>query len=158
MNVSRHFPPCILLLLVIPLITSCDSKRFYEDNKRVENGVWNRNDRIRFEVEIRDTLARYDFYLKVRNAMDYPFSNLYLFIHTKLPDGVVTLDTAECQLADYSGKWLGSGMGSVKFNRLLYMKGVRFRKAGTYEFAFEQAMRVADLRGIRDVGIRIEKE
>ena len=153
----RMYYYSMLLLMVIPLVISCDSKRFYEDNKKIEHGVWNRNEKIQFEAVIPDSLRGYDFYLNVRNDLDYPYANLYFFINTQSPSGMSSKDTVECQLADYAGKWLGKGIGSVKFNRFLFQKNVRFRQPGKYIFELEQAMRVNDLKGIRDVGLRIEK-
>lgn len=152
----RMFHHSVLLLLAVSLFVSCDSKRFYENNKKIEHGVWKRNDKIRFEVNIPDTLRMYDFYLNVRNDLNYPYANLYLFINTQSPGGINSRDTVECQLADYTGKWFGKGIGSVKFNRLLFQKNVRFRISGKYLFELEQAMRVNELTGIRDVGLRIE--
>ncbi|HTX87746.1 MAG TPA: gliding motility lipoprotein GldH [Bacteroidales bacterium] len=147
------------LLLTCSLITgSCDSRRFFEENKSIAGGVWNTRDKLLFEVNIRDTVSLFNIFLNVRNSGDYPYSNLYFFIHTRFPAGKVTGDTMECQLADYDGKWLGSGIGSVKFNRFLFQQGVRFRHPGTYVFEVEQAMREDPLKGIRDVGIRIEKQ
>jgi gliding motility-associated lipoprotein GldH len=75
-----------------------------------------------------------------------------------MPDGQMSRDTAELTLADYDGRWLGSGMGSVKFSHFLFQKDVRFKQAGTYRFVFEQAMRVNELNGINDIGLRIEKQ
>ena len=155
---SRMFYHSLLFILAVPLFLSCDSKRFYENNKKIAQGVWKRSDKIRFEVTIPDTLIKYDFYLNVRNDLDYPYANLYFFIDTQSPAGMSHRDTVECQLADYAGKWLGKGIGSVKFNRFLFQKGIRFRVAGKYIFELEQAMRVKDLKGIRDVGLRIETE
>ena len=154
----RMFGHSVILLLAVFLFLSCHSKRFYEDNKKIEHGVWNRNEKIRFEVTIPDTLRKYDFFLNVRNDLDYPYANLYFFIDTRSPAGKSSRDTVECQLADYAGKWLGKGIGSVKFNRFLFEKSVRFRVPGKYIFELEQAMRVSDLKGIRDIGLRIETE
>ena len=146
------------LTLLAFFLVSCDSKRFYEENKSIENGVWlNTNSRV-FTVNIADTLARYDLYLNVRNDGVYPYSNLYLFIHTTLPGGKTATDTVECQLADPDGKWRGSGLGSLKFNRFLFQRAMVFPRKGLYRFELEQAMRLKELKGIRDVGIRIEKQ
>jgi gliding motility-associated lipoprotein GldH len=139
-------------------LASCDSKRFFEENKSLENGVWmNTNSQV-FTVNIADTLARYDLYLNVRNDGIYPYSNLYLFIHTTLPGGKTATDTVECQLSNPDGKWRGSGLGSLKFNRFLFQREMAFPRKGQYRFELEQAMRVKELKGIRDVGIRIEKQ
>lgn len=145
-------------LLLVLFLASCDSKRFYEENKTLKNGVWMSTNSPAFTVNISDTVARYDLYLNVRNDGIYPFSNLYLFIHTTLPGGKRATDTVECQLADPDGKWRGSGMGSLKFNRFLFQKGMVFPRKGNYKFELEQAMRVKALNGIRDVGMRIEKQ
>jgi gliding motility-associated lipoprotein GldH len=145
------------LSLLLLLLCGCDSKRFFEENKSLQNGVWNVSHKVPFRVEIKDSVSRYDVYLNVRNDGEYPYSNLYLFIHTTLPGNSATTDTVECQLADPDGKWRGSGFGSIKFNRFLFQRGVLFPRKGSYLFELEQAMRVNDLKGIRDVGIRLEK-
>lgn len=157
MLLNRNIRFFSLYLLVLFLI-SCDAKRYFEENKSVENGVWNMANKIPFSVNITDSVARYDLFLNIRNDGIYPFSNLYLFIHTTLPGGQTTIDTVECRLADPDGKWRGSGFGNLKFNRFLFQKGMVFPRKGLYTFYLEQAMRVKELKGIRDVGIRIEKQ
>lgn len=157
MPVSRNLLLLSLFFLVLSF-SSCDSKRFYEENKSFENGVWLNTNRPLYRVNITDTLARYDLFLNVRNDGIYPYSNLYLFIKTTLPKGKTAIDTVECQLADPDGKWRGSGLGNIKFNRFLFQKGMVFPGKGEYRFELEQAMRVKELKGIRDIGIRIEKQ
>jgi gliding motility-associated lipoprotein GldH len=146
------------LIFLVLILTSCDSKRFFEENKSFENGVWMNTKSPSFTVNIADTLVRYDLYLNIRNDGLYPYSNLYLFIHTTIPGGIKATDTVECQLADPNGKWRGSGPGNLKFNRFLFQKGMAFPQKGDYRFELEQAMRVKELKGIRDAGIRIEKQ
>jgi gliding motility-associated lipoprotein GldH len=157
MSLNRNFFFFSFVFMVL-ILASCDSKRFFEENKTIENGVWTSNISRAFNVNITDTLAHYDLYLNIRNDGVYPYSNLYLFIHTLVPGGKTATDTVECQLADPDGKWRGSGLGSLKFNRFLFQKGMVFPRKGTYRFELEQAMRVKELKGIRDVGIRIEKQ
>ena len=155
---SRKIIFLVLCILSFWILQSCDSKRFFEENKSIVKSVWNSKDKAVFNVMIRDTLTRYDFSINMRNSGDYQYSNIYLFLKTVFPDGKFSRDTIECQLADYDGKWLGSGISSVKFNRFLFRKGVRFPQTGRYVFEVEQAMRVRDLKGISDIGIRIEKK
>jgi len=148
----------IFVIISLQAFQSCDSKRFFEENKRIEKSVWKNTDKAIFNVKIADNLSRYNFYFNLRNGGDYPYSNIYLFLKTVFPDGRIARDTIECQLADYDGKWLGSGISDVKFNRFLFQKGVRFPEKGQYVFEVEQAMRVNDLKGITDIGIRLEKQ
>ncbi len=148
----------LLILLVMGMMISCDSKRMFEENFAIEKETWNVHNRVKFELTISDLVPHYNVYLNVRNAPEYPYSNLYLFLNTGYPDGKISRDTLELTLADYDGRWLGSGMGSVKFSRFLLQKGIQFRQKGIYHFELEQAMRVNELKGIRDIGLRIEKE
>jgi len=146
-----------VLTILFFILVSCDSRRVFEENIAIENGKWNANKKMCFEVPILDTSSAYNVYINIRNEMDYPYSNLYLFLKTKFPDGRIAMDTLECLLADLDGRWLGSGIGSVKFNQFLLQKGVYFREKGRYRFEVEQAMRVGELKGIKDIGLRIEK-
>ena len=146
-----------LLVATVFAFGSCSGPRFYEENLEIENGSWAAHNKVSFSVVIDDTAAWYNFYINLRNDVTYPYSNLFLFLKTTFPDGRKARDTIECVLAGYDGRWLGSGMGSVRFNRFLFQQGVRFGKPGTYTFDMEQAMRVDPLTGIRDVGLRIEK-
>lgn len=157
---SSRVHVALTLLVSIPalMLTSCNSERFYEENRSIADGAWNIYDTISFHVEISDTSARYNFYVNVRNDLAYPYSNVFLFLKTTFPDQRYALDTLECTLARYDGKWLGSGIGSVRFNRFLIQEMVAFRKPGNYTFGFIHAMRSNELKGIRDIGLRIEKK
>jgi gliding motility-associated lipoprotein GldH len=157
MNRLRQNVFLLFVLFLLFLLSSCDSKRYFEENKTLENGVWKADNKLQFMVPVSDTLGRYDFFLNVRNDGNYPFSNLYFFIRTTTPKGTIARDTVECRLADDYGKWLGTGMGSVKFNRFFFRENMPLRELGNYIFEFEHAMRTPELKGIRDIGLRIEK-
>ncbi|MCK9421871.1 MAG: gliding motility lipoprotein GldH [Bacteroidales bacterium] len=148
----------LFFILFMVILAACDPKRVFDENKIVENGNWNVNNKLRFNVPVEDIISHYNFYLYVRNAVEYPFSNLFIFITTTFPDGRMARDTVELTLAGYDGRWLGSGMGNVKYNKFLFQKGVQFKQKGNYRFEFEQAMRINEIKGIRDIGLRIEKE
>ncbi|MEI7661160.1 MAG: gliding motility lipoprotein GldH [Bacteroidota bacterium] len=156
LNPEKKF--LLLLVLFTGMLISCDSKRIYDENVIVENNSWNSSAKMKFEVPVSDTGLRYNLYLKVRNAPEYPYSNLFLFLNSRFPDGRIARDTLELTLADYDGRWLGSGIGSVKFSKFMVRHGFRFRQKGTYVFELEQAMRVRVLKGIRDIGLRVEKQ
>jgi gliding motility-associated lipoprotein GldH len=155
----RPSPLNLFFLIVVSMaLFSCDPDRIYEDNIQIDKGLWNIHKPVGFDVEINALNERYNVYLNVRNAPDYPYSNLFLFLTTAYPDGKKSKDTLELTLADFDGRWLGSGMGSVKFSRFMLKKGLKFTQKGQYRFELEQAMRVNDLTGIRDIGLRIEKQ
>ncbi len=139
------------------IFVSCDNNRYYEHNEAIVNNTWQYDDAKVFELEIEDSLQAFNFYINVRNTVDYEFANLYFFIKSELPDGKFTQDTVECQLADYQGKWLGDGRGEFRDNSFILRENMRFQKNGTYRFWLKHGMRRDSLKGIADVGIRLER-
>jgi len=140
------------------LLSSCDSKRVYEQNVDIPEYIWDKDKPVYFDVPITDTVSLHNVYINIRNASGYGYSNIYLFLDTKYPNNTISRDTIECILADPSGKWLGDGSGDIWDNQILFKKNVRFRQIGTYKFRYEQAMRMPKLPMIMDVGLRIEKQ
>ena len=147
----------IFLLLCVLFFTSCDSARIFEQNQEIPESGWAQTNVIKFDVEIKDPATAAHFYVNVRNADGYPYSNVFLFIKTVFPNGKFSSDTLECVLADENGKWLGTGVGDLYDNQIPFKRNVRFPQAGTYRFEIEQGMRMENVPLILDVGLRIEK-
>ncbi|HWY37146.1 MAG TPA: gliding motility lipoprotein GldH [Bacteroidia bacterium] len=154
----------VLFFLFVTGLISCSKNVEYTQYQSMdENTGWAKNNVLKFDFEAKDTNQAYNVFINVRNAENYPFRNLFMFLHTTYPNGTKVTDTIECILADEKGKWLGSGMGDLYDNSILFKKNARFRQLGKYNFAFEQAMRFGDkntldpLPYIKDVGITIEK-
>ncbi len=154
--VSKYLSSIIFLCLVFILV-SCQDNTIVNQNKSVDK-PWESSQPVNFEFEISDTINPYSFYINVRNNMDYDFSNIYFFVTTTFPDGTSGRDTVECILANVRGKWLGSGMGSIKESAHLIREDLLFPASGKYHVQLEQAMREEKLNGIEDVGIKIVKK
>ncbi len=146
-----------ILLFTILILSSCDPDRVYEKNIKIPDAIWQRDNIVRFELVVEDTISSHNLYVNVRNSNLYPVSNLYLYITTTAPSGHAIKDTVEVILADSRGKWLGSGLGDIWDLQQLYKDNVRFAQSGKYSFEFEQAMRYDKLPFILDVGLRVEK-
>lgn len=138
-------------------LAACDSTRVYEENNELPEHEWTVRNKLSFNFFISDTITPHNFYFNVRNADDYSYSNIFVFMNTKFPNGKMKRDTIEFVLADESGRWLGKGQGDLLDNQLLYMKAKRFPLKGKYTIEVEQAMRRQSLPGIYNAGIRIEK-
>ena len=109
-TISATIKLSIFLFVFIVFFSSCDKRRIYEENQTIPENVWEKNNVLKFSVDIADTISPTNFYVNIRNADGYPYNNLYLFIKTKFPNEKFLYDTLECVLADEKGKWLGSGM------------------------------------------------
>lgn len=148
--------PLISIFCGLIVLLSCDPGRVYEKNIKVPDGIWDKDNKLSFEVFIDDTVSAHNLYVNVRNTSLYPFSNLYLFIETTAPSGHTIRDTVEVILANERGKWLGSGLGDIWDLQQVYKENVRFAQRGNYSFQYQQAMRMDKLPFILDSGLRIE--
>lgn len=147
----------LITLLSAFALSSCDFNSVYNENVSLKDAKWPKDKAVRFDVEINDSLASYNFYLNLRNTTDYRYSNLYLFLMTRFPNGNTTRDTIEIILANNEGRWLGKGWSNLKDNNILLKKSLQFPLSGNYVFFVQQAMRVDTLTGIRNVGLQIDK-
>lgn len=143
--------------VLVMILCACDPNRVFDRNAAVDPNGWIPRDGKEFRVEITDTISIYNLYISLRHTNDYPFSNIYFFVLSRFPDGQLYRDTVEYVLADPSGRWLGKGLGKIKDNRYPFRKGIHLPEKGTYVFRIEQAMRENYLKGVHDVGLRIER-
>ncbi len=153
----------LYLLLMVPLV-SCDSKRVFDEYATLSDGFWNKDTTVAFNFAAPDTLNKYNLFINLRNNNKYTYSNLFLITQLNFPDGQHIIDTLEYDMADPSGKFLGTGFSEIKENKLFYKENIIFPIVGDYSFRIAQAMRkseeiegIRNLQGITDVGFRIEK-
>jgi len=146
-----------LLIFLLVGFTSCDNNRIFEDNTPIEKNTWKVNQPVVYTVNITDTLSPCNFYLNVRHGGAYDFSNLFIFLKTQFPNGKMAKDTVELLLQTPEGKFTGKGLGDICDNQIMFKKGLRFPLKGKYTFSIEQAMRMAELANIVEIGMRIEK-
>lgn len=143
--------------ITLLVFASCDPARVYDQSRTIPETGWNQDSLAVFDVEISDTAIPYNFYINLRHTTDYRYRNFYLFLNTMFPNGRMSRDTIELILADKTGKWLGSGFGSIKDLQIPVRRNLRFPNPGTYQFQIEQGMREKNLEDIKNVGLRIEK-
>ena len=146
----------ILLIAAFALfLCSCDPRGVYDQYVRVEGDGWSWHDKMLFQVDMSDTTSLHNMYLQIRHTVDYPMSNLYLFVDLEGPGGEQLRDTVHLVLAAPDGRWLGRGTGKYRELALLYREHIVFAQPGVYKVALEQAMRKNKLP-ITEVGLRIE--
>jgi gliding motility-associated lipoprotein GldH len=147
----------ILILASVILLSSCNSNVVYTDSLPMASKTWELMNIASFRVSINDTVNSNNVIFTIRTGSSYPFRNIYLFISTTSPDGKNITDTLEYYLADEKGKWYGKGFGDIHELNLPYKSNVFFPLKGTYLFKIQHGMRIEDLNGVYDFGLRIEK-
>jgi gliding motility-associated lipoprotein GldH len=122
-------------------IVSCDSKMVVGEMRDMP-GYWDINEVLEFHVPQLDSLKKYDLFIHLRNTNDYPYNNIFLIASIEFPHGKTITDTLEYRMADPDGSWLGSGIGTVKENKLWYKEDVSFFEEGITEvgFSIEEAI------------------
>jgi gliding motility-associated lipoprotein GldH len=148
----------ILIAGSLIFLLSCKNNALFTDSAVMPENTWNLFNTPEFRVEITDTTNRSDVFFTIRTGSDYPFRNIWLFVTTTSPDGEKILtDTLEYNLADEKGNWYGKGFGDIHELNLPYRTNVFFPVKGKYLFKIQHGMREVDLKGIYDIGLRIER-
>lgn len=154
---GKSSPSNIVILTMLFLLAACNGNVVFTDSQPVRDNIWNVHDVLKFPAPVTDTINSNNVTFIIRTGSSYPFRNIYLFVNTTSPDGQSITDTLHYYLADEQGKWFGKGFGDIHELTLPYKSNVFFPVKGTYTFAVNHGMRIIDLKGVYDFGIRIEK-
>ncbi len=148
----------LMLLLGLLLVTACTPNTVFESADSMQAAGWDFEQQPITSVDIQDTTAAYDLYLVIRHTTNYPFSNLWITLHTTYPGGQTGSLRKQLLIGDNEAQqWRTDCLRNVCTGLLPILEGHRFTESGTYQFRLEHIMRTNPLPGIMDVGLRIEK-
>ena len=147
----------VLILTSLIILSSCNSNVMYSDSQVIPDNTWRLLDTPIFKIPVTDTGTSNNVFFTIRTGSSYPYRNIYLFVTTTSPDGLSITDTLQYHLADEEGQWYGKGFGDLHEINLPYKTNVYFPAKGTYQFKVQHGMRIEDLKGVYDFGLRIEK-
>lgn len=157
--IQRHK---IIISILMLIFVACDKNRVFDEYQSV-GGNWRKNDTVKFNFKQLDTVKKYNLFVNIRNDNNYQFNNLFLIIALQQPGGKIKRDTLQYQMAAPDGTLLGEGFSGIKESKLFYKENFRFSKSGEYKVFIQHAVRqsgkiegVAQLKGVSDVGFRIE--
>lgn len=148
----------ILYLLGACLAGGCIGPTTYHSYQSIPTKGWAKSDTLYFEVPLTDsTVTHWQLYAEVRNRSDYPYRDLYLLICHNLPDSTQwKTDTVKFVLADEEGKWSGTGWNGL-FQSAIPVGTVSTHGAGKYTLKVTHGMKDEFLKGVNNVGIRLER-
>jgi gliding motility-associated lipoprotein GldH len=154
-GINKH--SFVLMLTSLLLLSSCNSNVIFIDSKVMNENTWDLTDIPSFKVQVQDTINSNNVIFTIRTGSSYPFRNIYFFVTTTSPDGKSITDTLQYNLADEKGNWLGKGFGDIHELDLTYKSNVYFPIKGIYQFNIQHGMRIENLKGVYDIGLRVEK-
>lgn len=158
----RHntvFRCCIILSAVIGFI-SCGQREIYSQFHELKNTEWAQNDTLVFDIDssLFDLNTAYKLSVEITNNVNYPYRNIWFFIHDNLKsDSVFTEISKEYQLADEFGKWKGSGFATTFQLSLPLYDNLVFSRRENYRIKIQHGMRDEPLKGIEKIGVKIEQ-
>ena len=149
--------PGIFLIPLLVFIVACGKNILFTDSVTIPGKTWELKNIPEFNYNSVDTSVKTNVSLTIRTGTDFPFRNIFLFVTATAPDGKSITDTLEYDLADEKGNWYGKGFGDIHELNLPYRSNVFFPLKGVYIFKIQHGMRTGDLKGVYDIGLRIEK-
>ncbi len=154
----RNLLKTSLLGLAVCLSAACDKHIVYHSYHSLSTEGWEKGDTLFFQIPISDSIPpTLHLFTEIRNRTDYPYRNLYLFISQNLQDSTTyQTDTICLSLTDSVGNWKGKGWGSI-YQSETFIKSIRPLKPGNYSLWIRSGMKDEILKGINDIGMRIEK-
>ncbi|GAB4382312.1 MAG: hypothetical protein Kow0075_14140 [Salibacteraceae bacterium] len=142
--------------MLVVLFHGCGPSPLISETTSIDGGKWAFTDVRQLKVIIDDTLTPYNHYILVRHGGKYSYRNLIVMVKTFYPNKTYKVDTVDCPMADKQGRWLGTGLGDLIDNRILFKMNQRFPLAGEYKFELQHAMRPDTVHEIYDIGLEIE--
>ncbi|KIA90169.1 gliding motility protein GldH [Kaistella jeonii] len=144
------------VFFVLLFLMSCNNSSEKVDMKNL-NGKWDKKVEQKFNFKVNDAQNPKNIIFVVRNNNDYPYSNIRFIVNfsdakTKLK----SVDTLNYVLAKPNGEWIGKGFGDTKETLFQYKLNYKFPQNGNYSIGIIQAMRADQLKGIEDIGLKIE--
>ena len=148
----------VLSLFVALLLSSCNDNVVYDQNLFLPQEGWHYKNRATFDIELNDTTHYHNFFINLRITPDYEYSNLYILLYAKNPNGDSSVRRVDLSpLAASDGKWLGKGTASIISYRIPIVEKYVPKPAGTYHFEIEQNMRTNTLKQVVNIGMAVEK-
>ena len=154
---NKNLQLAVIITLLTIFIIACKKEPFYSSAVDIPDAGWKGQEAAVFSPEFTDTSRIYNILLSITNTEKYRYSNLWLFIKSKSPDGHFQRDTLEIFLADETGKWFGKKSSNQWNYQFYYRKNIRFPKSGKYTFEIQQGMRDLNIQGISNIAFELEE-
>lgn len=152
----------VVSLLLLIIMVACDSGAVYKSYIEIPDGEWFIEEQKSFEFEIADNTKPLKVFYLVRNAVQYPFYNLYL--KTSLQDSTgKELKGGMEELILFNqktGKPKGDGLGDLFDQRVgaSILENFPFPYNGKYTLTIQHNMRPDPLVGLLGIGVEIRDE
>lgn len=144
-----------LIVPIVLLLAACSDVPLYTKSYSFKNNEWGQRVKPVFRIHIPDTTNYYNLSITLRTTTNYAYSNLWLFLHSKTPNGQTGREPLEIQITQPDGSWVGEKSGTVVENNLRYPHR-KFPQKGWYTFTFEQGITEDLVKEVLDISYTVE--
>ena len=147
------------LPIIYLLLTACHSNTVYHSYQSIPTTGWSKSDTLVYTLPASIPAGTYEMTIGIRHQESYPYRNLWMNISTNVKDtSTYTTDTLQLFLADKTGNWNGNGPGGLyQFTKLYTPSFTIAQDSASRNIRIVHIMTDNPLKGISDVGIRLEK-
>lgn len=148
-----------LFVILISLIglSSCNQNALVDTFHELPETGWSYTEVISDSFEVSNPEFFHQLFVNLRISGEYEFANIYLKLSITAPDSSVKEETVTINLADKTGKWLGSGIGDIITYQEPILGKQNLKNAGIYKVKMEQFMRLENLPHVVSAGIMVKQ-
>ncbi len=141
--------------LFLLLLSGCKKDneiiRYHKFNDR----IWNRYDKIMFDIPVLDTEKRYDVIFFANHTRDYEFDNLEFNMIMTTPSGEERIKEYRFLLKDKTGGFTGICNQDSCTASIALKKGLRLEKKGMLRIEIETLVPRLQINALLGIGIRL---
>lgn len=143
--------------IALLILTSCVDTPLYTKSFSFKNNEWKQDVKPVFKVNIPDTATYFNITITLRTTTDYPYSNLWFFLHSSTPKGQTGREPIRLDIAHPDGSWVGEKSGTIVTTTASF-KHRKFPQKGWYTFSFEQGITQEVAKEIVDISYTVERD
>ena len=144
---------CGLLLFVV---SACAEAPLYDQSVSFDGSKWSQEVKPQYEVDIPTIDKEYDFTLSLRTTTDYKYNNLWVFMKTVTPEGIVSRVPYQFRITNEDGSWIGNKTGTIVETSMSFPRR-KMPQKGKYTFIIEQGITKQEIDEVLDLTLRVEE-
>ena len=142
-------------LLIMVLVTGCKKNDEFIQYHKFKSNIWNRFDKIKFDIPVLNTENRYDVIFFADLQKEYEFDNLEFNMIMTTPSGEERINEFRFLIKDKTGGFTGIHQGDSIISSIPLKKGLRIEKKGMLRIEIETLVPRMQITSLLGVGIRL---
>jgi gliding motility-associated lipoprotein GldH len=149
---KRFLINCLLIFL---LFSGCKKNNEITSYHKFNDHIWNRFEKIRFDIPILDVDKQYDIYFFANHTKDYEFDNLRFNMVMTTPSGEERIKEYKFMLKNSTGGFISNCNKDSCTATIALKKGLEIEKKGMLRIEIETLVPRLQIHGLLGVGIHV---